>query len=341
MVPTTWDRALVRAAELLNTGGGLLASQNLSNEALWVLERLGQRVPGALWPAAGQLWPVRGKIENLARCKTIVLVGLDAWTDLPVLALWMRKAVVAGAKLIVLGPRNGLSQTRGSWLRGEPLALAQQLTRLIDSKGAPGADPSLAEAAAGIVAGQPAALLAHPSLVATGRAQLEALAAAIGARGDDGLVGAPLLGANGRGAQELAPAIARADADQILTSKPLLVIGDEPWAEGHAGSFARLILATSQPGPDDARIDVVLPMSHPYERQASITNLEGRVQHQEGGAAPPIHARSDWSIATALAEALGIGLSASIGIESVRGRIAAEHPSLADIVREEPLLARV
>ncbi len=204
LVPTTWDRALVRAAELLNTGGGLLASQSLSNEAFWVLERLGQRVPGALWPAAGQLWPVQGKIENLARCKTIVLVGLDAWTDLPVLALWIRKAVLAGAKLIVLGPRNGLSQTRSSWLHGEPLALAQQLTRLIDSKGAPGADPSLAEAAAGIVAGQPAALLAHPSLVATGRSQLEALAAAIGARGDDGLVGAPLLGANGRGAQELA-----------------------------------------------------------------------------------------------------------------------------------------
>jgi len=30
------------------------------------------------------------------------------WTDLPILALWIRKAVAAGARLVVLGPNNGL-----------------------------------------------------------------------------------------------------------------------------------------------------------------------------------------------------------------------------------------
>jgi NADH dehydrogenase/NADH:ubiquinone oxidoreductase subunit G len=46
-------------------------------------------------------------------------------------------------------------------------------------------------------------------------------------------------------------------------------------------------------------------MAHAYERQATITNLEGRVQHQEGGASSIAHARADWSIVASLAEHLG------------------------------------
>ena len=49
---------------------------------------------------------MQGAISHLPRCKTIVLVGLDAWNELPVLALWVRKAVQAGAKLVVLGDRT-------------------------------------------------------------------------------------------------------------------------------------------------------------------------------------------------------------------------------------------
>jgi NADH dehydrogenase/NADH:ubiquinone oxidoreductase subunit G len=155
------------------------------------------------------------------------------------------------------------------------------------------------------------------------------------------MVGAPLLGANGRGAVDLAPAVARGDVAQVLTSKALLAIGDEPWAELQAGSFARLVLATSQPVPDDSRIDVVLPLAHAYERQASVTNLEGRVQLQEGGAAPPSLARTDWALVAELARRLGVSLPVSDDLEAVRLRLADEHPSYADIVREEALIARV
>jgi NADH-quinone oxidoreductase subunit G len=319
-VDVSWDEALSRAAELLNTGGGTLVSQSLSNEAFWLLERLGQRLPGALWPAAGRAWPVQGRIENLARCKNIVLVGLDAWEDLPVLALWVRKAVLAGAKLTVLGDRNGLWRNTATWHKGDPLAHLADLSPQAEG---------------------PSAILAHPSLVDAARPQLEALAAKFGANPETGLVGAPLLGANGRGASDLAPSVARGDAAQALTSKALFIMGDEPWADLNPGSFARLVLATSQPVPEDARIDVVLPMAHAYERQASITNLEGRVQHQDGGAAPPPHARTDWAIVAELAAVLGLSLPASDNIEVIRSRIADEHPAYADIVREELLIARV
>ena len=318
--PSSWEEALARSVDLLGTSGGVLASQSLSNEAFWVLERLAPRLTGALWPPAGQTWLVEGKIENLARCKTIVLVGLDAWEDLPVLALWIRKAVIGGAKLTVLGDRNGLWRNTTTWLKGDPLAHLSE----VETSGV----------------AQPAALLAHPSLIAAGRAKLEALAKALGATGETGLIGAPLLGANGRGALELAPDIASGDVDQVLTAKALLAIGTGPWAELNAGSFARVVLATDNEVPDDPRIDVVLPMAHAYERQASIVNLEGRVQHQEGGASHPPRARTDWGILCELVARLGVDVPAD-QLETIRARIAAENPALADVVREEALVAFV
>jgi NADH dehydrogenase/NADH:ubiquinone oxidoreductase subunit G len=319
LVPTTWDEALTRTAELLGSGGGVVASQGLSNEAFWVLQRLGPRLPGALWPAAGESWPVAGKIEHLPRCKSIVLVGLDAWEDLPVLALWIRRAVLAGAKLTVLGDRNGLWRNTATWLKGDPL------THLDEVQATDG----------------PAAVLIHPSLVANGRSQLEAFARRLGASGEGGLVGAPLLGANGRGALEIAPELARADANQILTSKGLLAIGDEDWSQLPVGSFGRLVLATSTTVPMQAPVDVVLPMTHAYERQASMFNLEGRIQHQEGGASPPTHARTDWGIAAEIGVRLGMAVPGGDNLEAIRARIVDEHPNMADIVREEALVARV
>jgi NADH dehydrogenase/NADH:ubiquinone oxidoreductase subunit G len=348
LVEVTWSEALARAAELLGTGGGVLASSALSNEALWLLQRMSQRLPAALWPPAmlRAAWPVEGKIEHLAGCKSIVLVGLDAWNDLPILALWIRKAVQAGARLVVLGDRNGLWRSTAGWFRGDPLASADVLASTIASGTIAGEPPSgttpaeFAALADALRSGSPAAVLAHPSLVARGRTQLEALAKALGATGETGLVGAPGLGANARGAQDLAPDVARGDADQVLTSKALLAIGDEQWSELGAGSFARLILATSQPLHDDPRVDVLLPMAHAYERQGSITNLEGRIQRQEGGASPPTHARADWGVLGAIARQLGIP-GCPDELESIRSLVADAHPALSEVLREEALIARV
>jgi NADH-quinone oxidoreductase subunit G len=317
--PTTWDEALTRAAELLGNAAGVLASQRLSNEAFWILQRLGPRLPGALWPPAGEAWPVEGKIENLLRCKSIVLVGLDAWEDLPVLALWIRRAVLAGAKLTVLGDRNGLWRNTATWLKGDPLAHLSEV-----------------QAVEG-----PAAVLAHPVLIASAGQQLEELARRLGANGESGMVGAPLLGANGRGALELAPELATGDVDQVLTSKAILAIGDEDWSQLKVGSFARMVLATSRQMPNAEHVDVVLPLAHAYERQASLINLEGRIQHQEGGAAPPVHARTDWGLLAEIGIRLGMSMPGGDDLEAIRGRIVDEHPRLAEIVREEVLVARV
>ena len=80
-------------------------------------------------------------------------------------------------------------------------------------------------------------------------------------------------------------------------------------------------------------------MAHPYERQASITNLEGRVQLQEGGAAPPFHARSDWGIVAALSQALGRAVPQDL--QGIRAAMASAQPDLGAILTQEPLIARV
>jgi NADH dehydrogenase/NADH:ubiquinone oxidoreductase subunit G len=320
LVPVTWDEALLKTADLLGSGGGVVASAGLSNEAFWLLQRLTPRLPTALWPPAGDPWPVEGTMHNLARCKTIVLVGLDAWNDLPVLALWIRKAVLTGAQLVVIGETNGLWRNTAQWLRGEPLSLLDAINLELQP---------------------PAALLAHPALVARGLAQLEALATQLGASATDGMVGAPILGANGRGAQEFAPDLIKGEANRVLAAPAVLAIGDEAWADLPTGSFARLILATSQPVLDDPCIDVVLPMAHAYERQGTLTNLEGRVQHQDGGAAPPPHARADWGIVAGLAQSLGVPGPSPHNLDLIRSFMADEYPGIADALLHEVLVARV
>src|SRR5216683_653438 len=79
-----WD--LVRTPSVCN-GCAVGCNIEVHSRAESVL-RLLPRLPAAIWPAAGQCWPIAGRIDNLARCKAIVLVGLDVWNELPILALW-------------------------------------------------------------------------------------------------------------------------------------------------------------------------------------------------------------------------------------------------------------
>ncbi len=337
LVPSSWDEAIGYASELLASNGGVLASAGLSNEAFWQLQQLSSRLPGALWPAQGGSWPVAGAIANLARCKSIVLVGLDAWSELPVLALWIRRAVVAGAKLVVLGESNGLWRDTAQWLRGDPLALVPAFADALAGSVSKETPADLLAATAAVRGVAPAALLAHPSVVGSGRVGLEKLATALGANPTDGIVGAPLLGANARGAHELAPALAAGDPSAVVGAATVLAIGDEDWSA--VGGSARLIVVGSAYPSDDSRMDILLPMAHPYERQASITNLEGRLQHQEGGAAPPAHARAEWAIVASLAQRLGVAAPESL--TRIRAAMIEDHPELGASLTQEALVARV
>jgi hypothetical protein len=63
--------------------------------------------PLGVWPA--KTGRVRGSIEDLIASKTIILLDFDVWSELPVLALRIREALMQGAKLYFVGAKpNGL-----------------------------------------------------------------------------------------------------------------------------------------------------------------------------------------------------------------------------------------
>lgn len=347
--PSSWADALARASGVLAREAGILASPALSNEALWLLAAELQPAlghpPMALWPNMGASWPVRGQIANLTGCKTIVLVGLDPWYELPVLALWIRRAVQHGARLVVIGAANGLFRDTADWLRA-PSGWEARVAEALQVALGGGTPEDIGDVSAGDIArvaaalrergAGPAALLVHPGMVEGARDMFEQLANALGATASTGLVGAPAVGANARGAQELAPALFAGESSTVLdraNGHGLLLLGDEAWTELDAGA-ARLVLATARPVPHDSRLEVVLPLAHPYERQGSVTNLEGRVQYQEGGAAGPPYARADWSLVADLAAALGA--RAPRDLVAIRAAMAREKPEWADLLAQGP-----
>ena len=70
------------------------------------------------------------RFDRVVRGGTVVTVGFDAWTELPVLALWLRKAVVNGGTLLSIGPENGLYRDTAHWLRvpaGQEVGMVEKI----------------------------------------------------------------------------------------------------------------------------------------------------------------------------------------------------------------------
>jgi NADH dehydrogenase/NADH:ubiquinone oxidoreductase subunit G len=327
--PASWDQALARAAELLGGDSpAVLASASLTNEAIWVLAgSLSAVLPRAVigfYPQAAEAPLLEGPLTNLPSCGRILLLGLDPWSELPILALWLRKATLRGGKLVVIGPKNGLFRDTAAWLRVESeqiAATAQGLLRALDGHAA--TDDS-AEAAKHLEGDGPAAVLAGQGLLADQAIPqlVRELAERLGARPSDGMVGSPGPAANTRGVQELAPDLSQANAGIVHDMPgPLLLLGSGPWPAVPEGP---LVLATSSPFEERQGLEVLLPLAHPYEQAGSVTSLEGRVQKlNPGGIAPPM-ALADWEAVTRLANALGA--RAPVELAAIRAAISAEHP---------------
>jgi NADH-quinone oxidoreductase subunit G len=349
--PATWDEAYAQAAELLRGDNvGLVASPNVTSEAIWLFaDALRAALPQAtsrFWPSVGAGWPLRGRIQEMPLSKTVVLVGLDPWVELPVLALWIRKAVLAGGTLIVIGPDNGLYRDTAHWLRvpaGEEIRVVRGL---LDAKSRPHPDPlpdgagtlsgrsawrgratdaGAIAAAATALGGSPATVLAHPRLASDPESlvELERLADDLGANGEGGMVGSPSLWSNGRAVVDLAADLAGgwgvAPPDGLRAA---LLVGRERWP---ALGGARKILVTTGPIDEDETVDVVLPIAHPYEQAGSLANLEGRVQLLQAAALPPLGVPPDWRVVAELAQR--VGGNAPQGLPTIRAAMAEAHPA--------------
>jgi NADH-quinone oxidoreductase subunit G len=328
MVTISWEQALGRAANVIRNHGLRLAiGPEISNEAIWVLKKIHAALDGDGLAAPENPWIMRGRMESLVGCKLIVLVGIDPWNELPVLALWIRKAILAGARLIVIGPDNGLQRDTAHWIRapagGEAEVVQQLLSDPTNVRSESGsADVSLLEA----LQGRAAAVLAGERIGrnADSLAAARALAQRLNAIFGDAPVGIPSTGANARGLLDLAPEIPH-NAGSACTLR---------FGEGVGGSRPlngeSVRVAYRSASGDEGNTVVVLPLAHPYEQHGSFTNLEGRVQMLRPGVPMPGAALADWDLAVKLAQALDVPVPPDLA--SIRAEIAADHPHYARVL---------
>jgi len=123
----SWEEALRAAALLLREPSvEVVASPSLTNEATNALRLMAGGLGAALsvWPA--KIGRVRGTIADLVGSKTIILLDLDVWSELPVLALRIREALKQGARLYFVGSKpNGLRRdTTASYMTSGALLAA-------------------------------------------------------------------------------------------------------------------------------------------------------------------------------------------------------------------------
>jgi NADH-quinone oxidoreductase subunit G len=297
--PASWTDAIAKAGALIKKSKtGYVASPSVSNEAMAVLDKIGG---DDAWAAPGPSpWPCKGSIASIAKSKTVVVIGLDLWSEMPMLSLWTHRAALAGASIVVVneknGPANGgMARDTRRFIRADKGDLKQRLADLVtDVEKGTGAAIDLKQ--------RPTTLLFSEQIARDPEAKplLEKLATLLEATGEGGLVGAPSKHVNGRGAGELM------HGKPVDGADTLVVVGDADLDTGkarvvwlHAGFTAE------KPDVPDF-VDVVLPLAHPYEQAGSFTNLEGRVQHFDAAGSPPGSARADWQACVALASELGV-----------------------------------
>ena len=362
----SWAQALARAASLLRGHTvGALVHPNVTNEAMGVVKELGLG-PVRVLPRLSS-WPAQGTVFSIARSKSILVVGVDPWRELPLLALWIRRATApsssslgtpvgfplvpgqSGANLVVVHDQNGLERDTLHWVKAGATDLKGKLAELLE--GLQGRGPLAAVAAA--LDEAPATLLVGAGVANDPEARplLHKLAAAIGATGEGGLVGAPEPYANARGAHEIFGVEATEDPmgkggvvqrAAYGDLERVLVVGDVGIKD--LGKARGVWLTGSLPANATdvpAYVDVVLPLAHPYEQAGSFTNLEGRAQHFDAAGLPPGRgaeaARADWLALAALADELGSGLPQELS--ALRARLGTAQPLFSRIPRPKARLS--
>ncbi len=244
LVATTWFEAVRKAGSALrNHKVGFLLSPSLSNEALATAKEANL---GTLqvWPKLSR-WPVQGTLKNLGASKSIVVVGCDPWFELPMLALWIRKALVpvanegiakgGGGALVVVGAENGLARDTKVWLKSGISAddVVKQLNDLCAALEGGGSDA--AKKAAAALKERPASIVAGTAVAATleGRAALEKLQALLGVSADTGFCGAVDAYANARGARDVLGSSAVDGSNDVTVGHDVVVVvGDVPHHHG-------------------------------------------------------------------------------------------------------------
>jgi len=285
--------------------------------------------------------------RDVERARAILVVGLDAEQELPVLHLRIRKAARRGAEVFVVTSRRTRLHDLAEHLLVRPGHESDALERIRDAVG--DEDTFAGRAAAALRgAGDAAVVLAGPGLAEHPLACGVALATAnrYGARfallprraNDRGALRAGVHPGLLPGGRRVADAVERAEVEavwgllaveepgkttaQILEAATrreidvLFVIGADPLRDVPNARLARralenarhVVVQSLELGELERFADVFLPAAAPVERDGHVTTWEGRAQRMKPVRAPAGLARPDWEILAGLAKAMGTDL---------------------------------
>lgn len=202
-------------------------------------------------------------------------------------------------------------------------------------------------AAAAILGGQRAAVVASPMLSNEALFQLRRLVEVTGGVGTFHVETgpeAPLPGvrdlalraeraANGTGARLMGftksqrPLYAVEDGDVLVVADDEL---DDVPTEAMARASAVIVIGTTLPEKLRAVVSVVLPITNFAEEEGTFTNLRGRVQRFQQAKAGPGIARPSWWVIGDLLEAMGHGEGHFLAADAFAA-LAAAHPEFAGL----------
>jgi NADH-quinone oxidoreductase subunit G len=286
--------------------------------------------------------------RDVERAKAILIVGLDAEQESPILHLRIRKAATRfGARVFVVHPRRTRLHDVAEHVLARPGHEAAVLEEILDAAGAD--DSPAGRIAAGLrEASGDAVVLAGPSLTEHPLAADVAmrLANAFGARfslvprraNDRGALRGGVHPTLLPGGRRIDDATARAEVEQVWgelsNTTPgrnaheilraaakreidlLFLIGVDPLrdfpdatAVRHAlGNVEHKIVQSLEVGSLEPFADAVLPAAAFLEKDGHFTDWEGRSQRLRAIRAPAGIARPDWEIFVGLADAMNVPL---------------------------------
>ena len=281
--------------------------------------------------------------RDVERARTIVVVGLDAEQEVPILHLRIRKAAARGAKVFVIHPRRTRLHDVAEHVLVRPGQEAHVLERIRD-----GVDDGSAEARIGAAlreAGDAGVVLAGRRLAEHPLATDVALEAAMKAGARFGLVdrrandrgalragvhpgllpggrrvsvvaereevealwGPIVVADEGRSTIEILRACAERQVDvlYLIGVDPLGDVPDAALARQALQNVPTLIVQSLELADLERYADVFLPASTFLERDGHVTDWEGRSQRVRAMRQAEGISRPDWEIFAGLAAAMG------------------------------------
>ena len=371
--PVSFDEVFGEIARW--SGGGrvaFLTGGRLPDEDAYALSKLARtafgtndvdhrRVPhGGQAEELAAATPLATTYRDVERAKVILVAGLDAEQEVPILHLRIRKAARRGAKVFVIHPRTTRLRDVAEHQLCRPEHQTYVLERIHDGddeaetfEGRVAAALREAGAAAVVIAGE--RLAEHPLAadVALSVAQRfgarfafvtrrandrGALRAGVHPamlpggrrvlndveRGEVEAVWGPVgTGGPGRSARQILEACARRQIEVLF------LIGVDPLRDFPDAGLARRALANVrfkvvqglELGGLEPYADAFLPAAAWSEREGNVTDWEGRSQRMRPVRGPLGLSRPDWEIFAGLAEAMGRGLGFD-SIEDLREEAA-------------------